>query len=119
MSAQKSIRLALAGTVENKFDYPLRSALVGIGSDPSNELVIDEPTVSRRHAEVIQRSGVFQIRDLGSTNGTFVNGRRIAEATAVNFGDEIRFAGARFVLRDGVGIEPLPQPPRPSSGCCV
>ena len=106
MSAQKSIRLALAGTVENKFDYPLRSALVGIGSDPSNELVIDEPTVSRRHAEVIQRSGVFQIHDLGSTNGTFVNGKRVDALARIGAGDEIRFGAVSFYVRTETPVQP-------------
>ncbi|MBV8138342.1 MAG: FHA domain-containing protein, partial [Deltaproteobacteria bacterium] len=89
---------------------------MAIGSDPSNELVIDEPTVSRRHAEVIRRSGVFQVRDLRSTNGTLVNGNRVDAPVPIEAGDEIRFGGVRFArctradsvreLIDGYG-EPL------------
>ena len=80
--------------------------MVTIGSDPSGELVIDEPTVSRRHAEVIQRSGVFQVCDLGSTNGTFVNGARVDALTPIEAGDEIRLSGVRFYVR---GETPTPR----------
>jgi hypothetical protein len=108
VSAQRGIGLTLVGTVGNKGEYRLRSERFVIGSDPSNELVIDEPTVSRRHAEVIQRSGVFQIRDLGSTNGTFVNGKRVEAPIPIGAGDEIRFGGVRFYAR----VETQAQPAR-------
>jgi len=64
VKARSGTGLTLVGTVGHKGEYTLRSALVGIGSDPSNQLVIDEPTVSRRHAEVVRRSGVFEVRRL-------------------------------------------------------
>lgn len=55
--------------------------------------------VSGRHAELFMEDGVLHIRDLGSTNGTFVNGRRIgAEPTALSGGDEVAFS-QRIVAR--------------------
>jgi ABC transport system ATP-binding/permease protein len=80
---------------------------MAIGSDPSNEIVIDEPTISRRHAEVIQRLGVFQIRDLGSTNRTFVNGKRVEAPIPIGAEDEIRFGGVRFYARGDDGATPV------------
>jgi hypothetical protein len=100
--------LALVGTVLIKGQYSLRSARVAIGSDPDNELVIDQPTVSRRHAEVVIRAGIFEICDLGSTNGTFVNNRRIEAPTRIKSGDEIRLGGVRLHAR----VENQAQPTR-------
>ena len=106
MNARSCTGLTLVGTVGNKIDYALRSALITIGSDPSNELIIDEPTVSRRHAQVARRAGIFEIRDLGSTNGTFVNGRKVDGFTPIQGGDEIRFGGVRFDVRAGTPAQP-------------
>ena len=60
-----------------------------IGRDPGNDLVLDSPVVSRRHAVLQLRDGAYWLRDLGSTNGTVVNGQLISE-TALRDGDIIR-----------------------------
>ena len=99
MSARRATELTLVGAFGCKAECRLSSTRVAIGSDASNELVIDEPTVSRRHAQVIQQAGVCQLRDLGSTNGTFVNGQRIAAAVPITAGDEIWFGAVRFYVR--------------------
>jgi two-component system response regulator GlrR len=52
----------------------------GIGSHPSNELVIDEPTVSRFHCEILLEAKGARVRDLGSTNGTIVDGVTVMDA---------------------------------------
>jgi hypothetical protein len=52
---------------------------IGIGRQSDNELVIPDPGVSRHHAEVVNRDGTFVLRDLGSTNGTVVNGTVVRE----------------------------------------
>ncbi len=49
-----------------------------IGRAGSCDIVVPDPSVSRRHAEVAREGGRFYIKDLGSTNGTFVNGRRVS-----------------------------------------
>ena len=69
-----------------------------IGSGEENQFVIRRPSVSGRHASLAFRKDHFEIADLDSTNGTFVNGRRIKRATAVKLGDEIRLGDAAFVL---------------------
>jgi uncharacterized protein YkwD len=88
--------------VEINRDHPrtfaLGAAETTIGSDPANQIVLAEPTVSRRHA-VIRRSGArFTVADLESSNGTFVNGRRIAKPARIQPGDEVGFATSRFRL---------------------
>jgi hypothetical protein len=58
---------------------PLRQGC-RIGRDPECLVLIDGPGVSRQHAEIVFRGPGFALRDLGSTNGTYLNGQRIAEA---------------------------------------
>ncbi|MFG2721934.1 FHA domain-containing protein [Streptomyces sp. NPDC048416] len=73
--------------------YPLR-----IGRDPANGLRLSHETVSRVHAELVFQSGTWQLRDLGSTNGTCVNGRRVTGVVAVADGDQVSFGRMAFRL---------------------
>ena len=54
-----------------------------LGRSPGCQLVFDDDTVSRRHAELRMADGRWILRDLGSTNGTWVNGRQVFEAEVV------------------------------------
>ncbi len=60
-------------------EYSLDKPTVAIGSHPSNDVVIDDTTVSRRHATITRKPDGFELADLGSTNGTFINGRQSAQ----------------------------------------
>ncbi|MER7953914.1 MULTISPECIES: DUF1707 and FHA domain-containing protein [unclassified Streptomyces] len=73
--------------------YPLR-----IGRDPVNGLRLSHETVSRMHAELSLQDGFWVLRDLGSTNGTVVNGRRVTGAVAVRAGDMVGFGQMSFRL---------------------
>ena len=66
-----------------------------IGRSREAEVVIDDPNVSRRHAELRLQDGRWVIRDLGSTNGVKVNGRRVEQAT-LDPGDEIDLGTTRL-----------------------
>ncbi len=68
-----------------------------VGRDPRCAVALDDPTVSARHARLEYRDGVWRVTDLGSTNGTFVNGRRVQQQT-LRRGDVIQFgrASGRF-----------------------
>ena len=71
---------------------------VFVGSDEAtNDLALPVNGVSRRHASIIYGDGRYRIIDLNSTNGTFVNGRRV-DSTILQNGDEIRFGPACFVF---------------------
>ncbi len=62
---------------------------VTLGRSSRCDVVLDDPNVSRRHAELRPRGGSWVLTDLGSTNGSSVNGRRIDAPTVVKAGDEI------------------------------
>jgi pSer/pThr/pTyr-binding forkhead associated (FHA) protein len=69
--------------------------LVGRGSDC--QLVLDDDYVSTRHARVVDGADGVYVEDLGSTNGTYVNNRRITSPTAIGFSDVVRIG--RTILR--------------------
>jgi FHA domain/Domain of unknown function (DUF1707) len=75
----------------------LRSGQLVIGRSPSCELVFDDDTVSRRHAALRCEEGHWYLADLGSSNGTWVNGRRVFHVEVVA-GDEVALGEARFRL---------------------
>ena len=66
-----------------------------IGRLPECAVVLDDTNISRRHAQVALDDGAVVVTDLGSTNGTFVNGRRVTRAT-VRPGDEITVGISRL-----------------------
>jgi hypothetical protein len=80
--------------------FPLRDLAINIGRAPHNNLVIDDPRVSRLHAQVRIVDGVYAIFDLNSRGGTFVNGERIEQA-ALKPGDIISLAGYSVHYQDG------------------
>lgn len=73
-------------------DYPVSKTLLSIGRGLDNDLVIDDPRVSRHHAQVTFRHSHYLLRDLRSTNGTFINNEPI-EAVVLASGDMLSFGG--------------------------
>jgi predicted RNA-binding Zn-ribbon protein involved in translation (DUF1610 family) len=67
-----------------------------IGRSPDNDIFLDDVTVSRKHAVLVQSDGEFRIEDLGSLNGTFVNRRRIDSAARLQSGDELQIGKYRL-----------------------
>lgn len=102
-----SYRIAAARLLTMKKDTALgRSDPCGItitkaetvfGRDPSADIVLDYPQISWRHARLVHTADGFVLEDLGSTNGTFVNGQKITAATPVSPSDSISFGS--FVFR--------------------
>ena len=67
-----------------------------MGRQSTNDVVVSEAGVSRRHAEIVEDGGVHYLRDLSTTNGTFVNDESIGEADhPLNDGDSIRLAASK------------------------
>ena len=70
-----------------------------IGRDPSVDLIIRDPDVSGRHASLVPLASGFAIEDLGSTNGTFVNGERLAAQRELAPGDQIQLGATVLEVR--------------------
>ena len=91
----------------------------GIGRGEANQVRLDDDHISRRHAELANVDGVIFLRDLGSSNGTYVNGERVTGACRLYHGDEVRFDTATFQLVGrGGDLTPIREPdpsPRPSA----
>ena len=81
--------------------FSLRSGRKTIGRGADNDIIIDEPSVSAQHGWIIVQPGHCVIMNTLSTNGTFVNDKRVHEAT-LSHGDHIRLGQAelRFLTRE-------------------
>ncbi|MCC6444862.1 MAG: FHA domain-containing protein [Armatimonadetes bacterium] len=80
--------------------YPLEAESIQIGRDETNAIPMADPTVSRKHAQISAYDGSFLIRDLGSSNGTFVNGSRITEHI-LSQGDIVQVGSTKFRFETG------------------
>ncbi len=67
-----------------------------IGRSPDCDVFLDDVTVSRKHAVLVEQDGDYLIEDQGSLNGTFVNRRRIEAATRLQSGDELQIGKYRL-----------------------
>src|SRR5271155_3135516 len=74
---------------------------INVGRVQGNDLMLPKGNVSKHHARLLFRDGRFIVTDLKSTNGTYVNGRKISQATIVREGDKIYIGD--FVLRVDTG----------------
>ena len=84
--------------------FPLEKTVINIGRQSDNDLVINDPRVSRVHAQLRAVRGKYVISDLGSTDGTRVNGQRITQR-ALHSKDVITFAGIPMVYgQDDEGV---------------
>jgi pSer/pThr/pTyr-binding forkhead associated (FHA) protein len=77
----------------------LKADLIRVGSSADCGINLDDPGISRKHAVFRNIDGRWLVQDLGSTNGTWVDGKRIEHPTKLNSGDQIAFGRVRFVLR--------------------
>ena len=104
--------------------FNLEGDQITIGRDPSNTITINDAEISRRHARLTYQGGKYILEDLGSTNGTFVNGQRLAgprvlkSGEVVSFGEQIVLvfeniafdAGATVVSPRAAAVPPISRP---------
>ena len=108
---------------------------ISIGRVTGNDIVLPKGNVSKRHSKIVNRDGVLEVSDLKSTNGTYVNGRKIAEAVHVTGTDKI-YVGDFMIVLEGeaaaaaagnghnesvsasrrLPVPPPPPPPPPARG---
>src|SRR5260370_5765200 len=78
--------------------WALHDDRLTIGRDPSSDIFVDDTRVSRHHADLIHHRLDWSIVDIGSTNGTYVNGARVREAVLPP-GDRIQLGDIQLVLK--------------------
>jgi predicted component of type VI protein secretion system len=108
---------AQAGTT-----YHITSAEAIIGREEETEISVRDPEVSRRHARISWQSGNYSVEDLGSTNGTFLNGALVTSPQPLRSGDTIGMGQTLLVFQTEASAvtaqAPVPPvsapPPQPS-----
>lgn len=96
---------------ENRPIQELGEEKLTVGRLADNTLQIDDASVSSHHAEIVFEAGHHHLHDLGSTNGTFVNGEPVTDAV-LRHGDEVRFGSIESVFSGDVVAavsQPLPE----------
>jgi pSer/pThr/pTyr-binding forkhead associated (FHA) protein len=80
-------------------EYALLKDEVSLGRGEDNDVVIPHASVSRAHARLMRRGGTYELMDLNSTNGSYVNDQPVHGTVGVLSGSEVRLGDIKFVLR--------------------
>lgn len=101
---------------ESKITFDLTEEKITVGRLADKTLQIDDGSVSSNHAEIVLEGGQYHLHDVGSTNGTFVNGEQVTDAI-LNAGDEIRFGhiNAVYIAEEAAAVSQ----PRPESHAVI
>ena len=89
MQEQDSFRLVVRRGPQPNQIYEITKEVTTLGRDITNDIVINDREASRHHLRLVRSGGNITIEDLGSTNGTFVNGKRVSGVTPLQNGDMI------------------------------
>src|SRR5207302_10144967 len=107
----------LSADGQQKFDVRDGAPML-VGRAPTCDVPVFDPTISRRHAELSLVAGGVEILDLGSSNGTFVNGDRVTKTTARG-GDVVTFGKVVFKLQDTAPARPAAHAGGPPAGATI
>lgn len=77
--------------------YDLKGT-TNVGRAGDNQVIVEDPTVSRHHAWIKEKEGDYTVFDVGSANGTYVNGEKVVDPRTLQNGDVIRFGDVEFVF---------------------
>ncbi|MCP3939020.1 MAG: FHA domain-containing protein [Actinomycetia bacterium] len=94
--------LVVSGGHRSGTRFPLSGELVTAGRHPDSDIFLDDITVSRRHVEIRRVAGSRTIADVGSLNGTYLNGERIDEGV-LGDGDEVQIGKFKLVYEVASG----------------
>jgi len=104
------------GGAQRRMDFDKTE--VTIGRVQGNDIILPKGNVSKRHSRIVLKDNRFIVVDLKSTNGTYVNGRKITSPLVVKPGDKIYIGDFIMTLEESAQAafeEPAPPPPRPQS----
>jgi pSer/pThr/pTyr-binding forkhead associated (FHA) protein len=82
------------------FDHTIEGDSLVIGRSEASDLMLHDRFLSRRHTRLYQEGGVWMIEDLGSRNGTWINGAKVEGPTAIRNGDHIRISATSILVHD-------------------
>ncbi len=99
------LKLTSADGSQN-FELKANATMI-VGRAPTSEIPVFDPTISRRHAELVAEDKTLRVKDLGSSNGTFHNGTRV-EGCTVAVGDTITFGKVAFKLANAAPAPNIP-----------
>src|SRR5215470_19474649 len=105
-------KLIVNPTSPSRREVALSRTIVSIGRDPSNDVVLPDAMVSRRHAVIEYRGSQYFLRDCNSSNGSLVNGDRVSERN-LRDGDLVAIGSARILFKEEVqegGAKIVPHP---------
>jgi len=86
--------------------FSLEGDQLTIGRDSSSGVAINDAEISRKHARLTFQGGKYVIEDLGSTNGTFVNGQRLVSAVVLKSGDVVSFGEQIVLMYESLSSDP-------------
>lgn len=94
--------------------YSFDKTEVSIGRVKGNDIVLPKGNVSKRHSRIVVKDGKFIVVDLKSTNGTYVNGRKITSPQVIKTNDKVYIGDFVLSIQESVGAPgPSPEPPAP------
>jgi anti-anti-sigma factor len=116
MNATNALDAAVEGILVDPdgTEYSIPARGLRIGRRSPADVALNDPQVSRRHAQVLSRGGLFIVVDLGSTNGTILNEQRVSQEEVLSDGDVLRIGDTRLTFRLR-RLQPSPHP-EPGSG---
>lgn len=89
MQGNESFRLVVRRGPQPNQSFELNKDIITLGRDITNDIVINDPEVSRHHLRFTRGASGYNVEDLGSTNGTFIGGQRLTGVRPLNRGDMI------------------------------
>lgn len=81
--------------------FEIRTALAHVGRGPHNDIVLPDESISDAHAKLQKREAGWYVVDMGSTNGTYVGGRRVEAEHKLEGAPDLRFGGVKVTFRPG------------------
>jgi hypothetical protein len=108
---EPSARLLVRVGAQPEIEYVLTREVTILGREAINDLVVDDAEVSRRHTRILREAEGYYVEDLGSTNGTFVNGQRVTSPLLLYHGDTVEMGkSTRLVFLGANPAEELTRP---------